>query len=97
MAGDEPGWITVEVAYARPDEQVLLETTLPRGTTALEAVRRSGILDRFAEIDVERLELGIFGAVVDRERQLETGDRVEIYRALKIDPREARRRRVAAG
>lgn len=98
MAGVDPeptaGQMIVEVAYARPDRQVILETPVPFGTTAMEAVGISGIVDRFAEIDAACLDLGIFGVAVDGDRLLEPGDRVEIYRALKVDPREARRRRV---
>ncbi|MGH8495632.1 MAG: RnfH family protein [Gammaproteobacteria bacterium] len=96
MAGVEQGagLITVEVAYARPDRQLVLETRVPRGTTVLEAVRLSGILDRFAELDAGHLSPGIFGEAVTVDRVLEPGDRVEIYRELKVDPRDARRRRV---
>lgn len=95
MADVEPGWIRVEVAYALPYEQAVLETPVPRGTTAMEAVRRSGILERFAELDEGQLDLGVFGEAIGGDRLLEPGDRVEIYRPLEVDPREARRRRVA--
>lgn len=96
MAGSERDGrrMTVEVAYATPERQVVLETGVREGATALEAVRSSGILQRFAEIDLGSLDLGIFGEPVPADRVLEPGDRVEIYRPLKTDPREARRQRV---
>lgn len=89
--------IRVEVVYALPDRQCLLELDVPAGTTLIEAVRRSGILERFPEIDPEAAPMGIFGKVVDdRERPLEAHDRVEIYRPLPNDPMTLRAQRAAA-
>jgi putative ubiquitin-RnfH superfamily antitoxin RatB of RatAB toxin-antitoxin module len=89
--------IRVEVAYARPQEQLILEIEVPAGTTAAEAVRRSGILQRFAEIDLDSSRLGIFSRPVAAEEPLQDGDRVEIYRPLLADPKQVRRQRAAAG
>ncbi len=89
--------LKVEVAYAGPDRQLIIPMTVPAGTTAREAVERSGMLDRFPEISLEQNNLGIFGAQVAPDRVLEAGDRVEIYRPLQMDPREARRRLAAQG
>lgn len=93
MAGAET--ITVEVVYGLPQEQVLLTLAVPAGTTAREAARRSGLAARFPDIDIERAPLGIFGKLEkDPEaRVLQAGERVEIYRPLLIDPKEARRLR----
>jgi putative ubiquitin-RnfH superfamily antitoxin RatB of RatAB toxin-antitoxin module len=86
--------IDVEVAYAKPEVQRLLQLRVPRGTTMVEAVRRSGIVELFPEIDPETAPLGIFGnRVKDRSRVLEPFDRVEIYRPLLHDPKEQRRQR----
>lgn len=83
--------IDIEVAYARPDEQVVLALRVPAGTTAREAIERSGILTQFPEIRLTDNPVGVYGRVVDPGRALENGDRVEIYRPLEVDPREARR------
>lgn len=89
--------ITVEVACALPRQQVLLEIQVPRGTTAREAVQRSGIGAAFPELDVEQADLGVFGKVVKPDQELRPGDRVEVYRPLIADPKEARRLRAAEG
>ncbi|MES1945471.1 protein rnfH [Salinisphaera sp. PC39] len=86
----------VEVAYARPEGQTLLTLDLPPGSSVAEAVTASGVLERHPEIDWPGTPVGIFGRKVSPERLLREGDRVEIYRPLTIDPKEARRRRAAA-
>jgi len=95
MADEET--ITVEVAYALPGEQVIIELQVPDGTTAEKAVEVSGIRDRFPEIDLSVHKLGIFGKAMPRDRVLAAGDRVEIYRSLIADPKEVRRRRASEG
>ncbi|WP_461536125.1 RnfH family protein [Spongorhabdus nitratireducens] len=87
--------IQVEVAYARPDEQVIVPLTVPAGTTVFEAAQRSGITEKFPEIELGSAKMGIFGKTVPKpqERALENGERVEIYRPLIADPKEVRRRR----
>lgn len=87
--------ITIEVAYGLPQEQVLLVLAVPAGTTAREAVRLSRLAERFPAIDPEHAPLGIFGKLEKdpAARVLRAGDRVEIYRPLLIDPKEARRLR----
>jgi putative ubiquitin-RnfH superfamily antitoxin RatB of RatAB toxin-antitoxin module len=85
--------IRVEVAYALRDRQVLLTGDLEEGCTVEQAIRRSGILEAFPEIDVARARLGIFGREVSLDAQMRDGDRVEIYRPLIADPKDARRQR----
>ena len=84
--------IKVEVAYALPDQQKILALDVVPGATAVEAVKMSGISNLFPEIDLAISKLGIFGkAISDPEsHELREGDRVEIYRPLKIDPKQAR-------
>jgi len=89
--------IDVEVAYARPDTQVILKLRVPRGATLEQAVRASGILERFPEIDLASHELGIFGKLNKSGAELREGDRVEIYRPLIADPKEVRKQRAAEG
>jgi uncharacterized protein len=89
--------IRVEVVYALPQEQTLLALTVPAGTTAAEAVRLSGIAGKHPEIDLPGARLGIFGKHIKPDTLLRERDRVEIYRPLVADPKDVRRRRVAAG
>jgi uncharacterized protein len=84
----------VEVAYARPREQLLIMVDLRDGATLEAALRASGILDRFPEIDLATANVGIFGKPCALHQELRPGDRVEIYRPLLADPRAARRERV---
>ncbi|PSF08197.1 RnfH family protein [Marinobacter fuscus] len=85
----------VEVAFARPDKQQIVLVSVPPGTTAIEAVRLSRIDQLFPEIDVDNIDMGVFGKVikVPAEHVLREGDRVELYRPLKIDPKQARANR----
>ncbi|MFT3741324.1 MAG: RnfH family protein [Gammaproteobacteria bacterium] len=86
--------ITVTVVYATPthcDEQTL---QLPIGTTVQQALSQSSMLQKFPEIDLARFGVGIFSQPVNLSYPLKTGDRIEIYRPLLVDPKQARRRRV---
>jgi len=89
--------IEVEVAYARPERQLILKLEVPQGTNAIEAVRLSGIEEEFPEIDPGQNRLGVFGKLCKADRVLNPGDRVEIYRPLLADPRAARRELAAEG
>lgn len=94
---DKQAGIRVEVAYALPERQMILALEVPAGATVREAIEASGILSRFAEIDLERNRVGIFSKPVSPEQVLQEGDRVEIYRPLKADPKEVRRRLAEEG
>jgi len=85
--------IIVEVAYALPKQQWLRSLDLAQGATAAEAIAASGVLAQFPQIDLSRQAIGIFGRIIRPEHRLQSGDRVEIYRALIIDPKSARRLR----
>jgi hypothetical protein len=89
--------VRVEVAFARVDEQSILQVEGGEGLTARSAIERSGILQRFPEIDLKVNKIGVFGKVAELDRILDPGDRVEIYRPLVADPKEARRKRAAEG
>jgi len=84
--------ISVEVCYARPDVQAVAALKVVLGTTAGDAVKQSGLARRFPELDGTQ-PLGIYGRRVADDHVLQDGDRVEIYRPLTVDPKEARRRR----
>lgn len=89
--------IAVEVAWALPERQVIVPLAVPAGTTAEEAIRRSGLLEQFPEIDLAKNKVGVFGRLCPLNRVLDEGDRVEIYRPLKADPKEVRRQLAAEG
>jgi uncharacterized protein len=85
--------IDVEVIYALPQEQVLLKVRVAAGTTAAQAISACGVLARYPEIDPARMTIGVFSKIVPPDTPLNAGDRVEIYRPLTVDPKEARRQR----
>jgi uncharacterized protein len=93
----DPEEPTVEVAYALPDRQVVVRVNLAERMTALEAVMASGLLRSHEELRDRPLNLGIYGRPVPPEETLRAGDRVEVYRPLRADPREARRRLASQG
>lgn len=83
--------IVVEVVQALPDRVVLRRVLLPAGATAAHAVEAAGLDGE--GVPIEHLRLGVFGRRVAAQHQLHDGDRVEIYRPLMLDPKDARRRR----
>jgi hypothetical protein len=90
----EQAW-RVEVAYATPVCQEVIEVSVRPGVTVEEAIRASGMLAKFPEIDLTRQRVGIFGVIAHLQDAVHDGDRVEIYRSLLADPKEVRRRRAA--
>ena len=88
-----PETIRVEVVYADASRQIMRSVELAAGATVEDAIRAAQILD-LAPADFAPARVGIFGRIVARSAVLREGDRVELYRPLKIDPKEARRRRV---
>jgi putative ubiquitin-RnfH superfamily antitoxin RatB of RatAB toxin-antitoxin module len=89
-----PETIRVEVAYVAADAQFLRTLELPTTATVSDAISQSGV-ESTCDIDASALDVGIWSKPVDRDRVLRQGDRVEIYRPLKIDPKDARRKRAA--
>lgn len=86
-----------EVAYGRMDEQALLTVEADLPLTVQQAIERSGIQQRFPEIDLTAYKVGVFGKATKLDTVLTEGDRVEIYRPLIADPKEARKKRAAEG
>ncbi|MEW8352338.1 MAG: RnfH family protein [Candidatus Thiodiazotropha sp.] len=86
-----------EVAFGKLDEQALLTVESAEPLTAKQAIEASGILERFPEIDLKTNKIGIFGKATKLDALLSEGDRVEIYRPLIADPKEARKKRAAEG
>ena len=87
--------ISIEVAYAKANEQKIIALEVESGTSLLEAARQSGIKDLFPEIDFDAIKLGIFGKAVPKpaEQSVKPFDRIEIYRPLIADSKEVRKRR----
>ena len=81
----------VEVVFALSERQVLLAPEVPDRSTVADVIALSGIARHFPDCDLDELQAGIWGQPVDRNRIVRNGDRVELYRALEMDPREARR------
>jgi len=88
--------IGVEVCHAKPGAVFRKRLRLPAGTTLKTAIEASGVLQAVPEIDMERCRVGIYGKLKTLDTVLRERDRVEIYRPLIADPKEARRRRAAA-
>ena len=87
--------IRVEVVYATQERQALVAVELPRGATVAQAIDASGLAAMFEDFEADPSRLGIFSRKVGPEHELRDGDRVEVYRPLLIDPKEARRQRAA--
>ena len=85
--------INIEVAYALPDEQVILSLEVSEDCTVEEAIKRSGILETYPQIDLSTDKVGIFGKMCKLNATLRNKDRIEIYRKLIADPKESRRQK----
>lgn len=87
--------IRVQICYATPDRQILLDAMLPAGTTVHQAINASGVLQLAPEIDLSVWRVGVFGKLRPLDSVTQDRDRVEIYRPLIADPKESRRRRAS--
>ena len=85
----------VEVVYARLEEQVVVTLNVPRGATVRDAILKAGLTGRIPESAALGDYVGIYGKTVSMDHVLRSRDRVEIYRPLVADPKQARRRRAA--
>lgn len=92
--------IEVSLVYISPDQQWLKETTVSRGSSVSDLIAASDVLTEVKELsglEMEQLELGVYSQKVTLDTMLEEGDRVEIYRPLKADPKEVRRQLALLG
>ena len=87
----------VEVAYALPENQLIIPVQVPLSANIETAINASGILNKFPEIDLTVNKIGIFGKLSKLDAHLRHLDRVEIYRPLIADPKEVRKQRAADG
>lgn len=88
---DAESTIRVEVVYAEPGHQTVVAVHVAPGTSAADVIEQSGVLKLHREIDLAKNRIGVFSRLIKPGYEVSAGDRVEIYRPLKIDPREARR------
>lgn len=88
----------IEITYALPERQELVTIDLPEGSTVMQAVEASGLLQKYPEIDPGGVnKLGVFAKLAKADTVLRDRDRVEIYRPLIADPKEVRRQKAAEG
>lgn len=87
----------VEVCYALPAKQELIQLKLAAGATVQQAVEASGLLAKYPDIDLKKNKFGIFAKLSKLDTPLRDRDRVEIYRPLIADPKEVRKQRAAEG
>ena len=92
--------ISVSIVYATAEKQWLFEATVVRGTSAAELFEMANFrrdISDLAELDLSSVSLGVYAQKVDSDYLLEQGDRVEVYRSLKADPKEVRRQLAVLG
>ncbi|WP_445082802.1 RnfH family protein [Candidatus Vallotiella sp. (ex Adelges kitamiensis)] len=77
--------ITVQVCYALPDAQTLIDLKLPAGTALQDAILASRIPTMYPQINLDQQRVGVFGCIRSLDSTLKNGDRVEIYRPLIVD------------
>jgi len=87
----------VEIVFALPDRQLLKSVRVACGESVADVVAKSGLREDFPEFEIDSLALGIWGREADRTQPVKEGDRIEIYRPLEMDPREARRQLALSG
>ena len=83
----------VQIVYVNDGAECVIDLAVTDGTSVKDAIVNSGVLTKYPEISLDKNQVGIFGEVVSQDQILTEGDRVEIYRSLKMDPMEARRLR----
>ena len=88
---DKDTRVEVEMAYARPEIQSVTTIRVVAGTPAREVLRLSKLSEHFPEIDISNCPIGVFGTRIDGNYGVRAGDRIEVYRPVARDPREARR------
>ena len=85
-------FVEVEIVYGVTGAEIIRQE-VPANATLREAIEQSGILEKYPEIDLDSNKTGVFSRKRELHTPVHAGDRIEIYQPLKVDPREARRRR----
>lgn len=81
----------IEIIYPTEEVQELMKLVVGDNTTVQQAIVESGILVQFPKLELTKLDVGIYSKKVDLDTVVKNGDRIEIYRPLKIEPKQARR------
>lgn len=89
----ESEMLHVEVVYALPHEQRVLNLVVDKNSTVETIIQQSGVLELYPEIDLSKNKVGIFSRNVKLDSTVRDRDRIEIYRPLLADPKEIRRKR----
>ena len=84
--------MNIGVSFAKATRQVWMKLEIPDGSTILDAIERSGILEQFPEINLDEQKVGVFGRISKLDTALKDGDRVEIYRPITADPEQLERK-----
>lgn len=82
----------VSIAYINPNKKCWLKIDVPDESTVLEAIKVSGILEQFPDIDLDKQKIGIYGRFIKPDAKIKEGDRIEIYRPIIADPKTVKRR-----
>lgn len=97
MSADKADMLEVELVYALPDAAFSRTLSVAAGSTIMDVVKRSGVLERYPEINTADGGFGIFGETLPGDAPVYDGARVEVYRSLERSPTEARRARARGG
>lgn len=89
--------LTVEAVFALPEKQSLQTVAVESGATVLDVIAKSGLMEMFPDHTLSEMTVGVWGREVGKDRIVSDGDRIEIYRSLELDPREARRQLALVG
>lgn len=89
--------IDIEIAYALADKQIILVQNVVSDMPVREVLKSSDILAHFADLDLDSIDIGVFGKAIKDNYQLQQGDRIELYRPLIADPKEVRKKRAEQG
>jgi len=89
--------IAVEVAYARVNQQKIIALEVAEGSSVAEVILQSCVLTLFPEIDLTKQKVGVFSKARKLSDVVKQGERIEIYRELTIDPKDARRAKAVKG
>lgn len=89
--------LQIEVVFALPDQQSLQIVLVEPGVTVADVITKSGLQGKFPDHDLGEMIVGVWGRQVAKDRMIKDGDRIELYRPLELEPREARRQLALAG
>jgi putative ubiquitin-RnfH superfamily antitoxin RatB of RatAB toxin-antitoxin module len=89
--------ISIEVVFATAERQEICELEVPSGTSLIEGIHLSEISTLFPDLDLDQLQKGIWSQLANDDYVLQAHDRIEIYRSLVTDAKEARRKRANRG